>query len=75
MQALLVRKAAAVTRSSLQHTDERGKLEGELMGGIDVVKCYAWEVGRQAWWRAGGGLGWGWRGFCGVRGLGLLLDV
>ena len=44
-QTLLVRKAAGVTRRSLQHTDERGKLEGELVGGIDVVKCMAWEVG------------------------------
>lgn len=31
-------------KSALQFTDERAKLEGELMGGIDVVKCSAWEV-------------------------------
>lgn len=44
LQAWLMRKAQAVMRSNLQYTDERSKLEGELMAGIDVAKCYAWEV-------------------------------
>lgn len=44
MQAWLVRISSRLTRQSLQFTDERSKLEGELLGGIDVVKCSAWEA-------------------------------
>ena len=44
LQAVLVRISARLMRQSLQFTDERSKLEGELVGGIDVVKCSAWEV-------------------------------
>ena len=39
-----MRISARLMRQSLQFTDERSKLEGELVGGIDVVKCSAWEV-------------------------------
>jgi hypothetical protein len=31
-------------KKALLYTDERGKLEGELLNGIEVVKCNSWEV-------------------------------
>ncbi|KAG1680183.1 hypothetical protein FOA52_000296 [Chlamydomonas sp. UWO 241] len=40
----LVRWSGAMLKTALAHTDERTKLEGELIGGIEVVKCSAWEV-------------------------------
>lgn len=45
MQALLVRRSARLLKQALSQTDERSKLEGEVIGGIDVIKCSAWEVG------------------------------
>ncbi|GAX80189.1 hypothetical protein CEUSTIGMA_g7627.t1 [Chlamydomonas eustigma] len=30
-------------KAALTHSDERTKLEGELVGGIQIVKCSAWE--------------------------------
>lgn len=43
VQAWLVRRQRAILRDSLAATDERAKLESELLGGVDVVKCYVWE--------------------------------
>ena len=43
-QAWLVRNAVRLQKEALQFTDERSKLEGELLNGIDVVKCNSWEV-------------------------------
>ncbi|CAL8468910.1 g8451 [Coccomyxa elongata] len=42
-QAYLVRIGVRLQKEALQFTDERGKLEGELLNGIDVVKCNSWE--------------------------------
>ena len=47
-QAWLVRQAVRYQKEALQFTDERSKLEGELLNGIDVVKCNSWEVRRGA---------------------------
>ncbi len=44
MQAYMVRLSSQYMRESLQFTDERSKVEGELLGGMEVVKCSAWEV-------------------------------
>ena len=44
MQAVLVRISARLLKETLQYTDERAKLEGELLDGVDVVKCMTWEV-------------------------------
>ena len=44
LQAVLVRISARLLKTTLQHTDERAKLEGELLDGVDVVKCMTWEV-------------------------------
>ena len=44
LQAYLVRTAVRLQKEALQFTDERSKLEGELLNGIDVVKCNSWEV-------------------------------
>ena len=44
MQAVLVRISARLLKKTLTHTDERAKLEGELLDGVDVVKCMTWEV-------------------------------
>ncbi len=44
MQAWLVRNAVRLQKEALLFTDERSKLEGELLNGIDVVKCNSWEV-------------------------------
>lgn len=44
MQAVLVRISARLLKKTLLRTDERAKLEGELLDGIDVVKCMTWEV-------------------------------
>ena len=40
----LMRWTSELLKSTLAHTDERTKLEGELVGGIEVVKCSAWET-------------------------------
>ena len=40
----LMRWTSDLLKSTLAHTDERTKLEGELVGGIEVVKCSAWET-------------------------------
>lgn len=45
MQAVIVRVSAKLLKKALRFTDERAKLESELLSGIDVVKCAAWEVG------------------------------
>ena len=50
----MVQWSAVLLRASLAHTDERAKLEGELLGGAEVVKCYTWEVRARG---AGGGGG------------------
>ena len=39
-----MRQAVRYQKEALQFTDERSKLEGELLNGIDVVKCNSWEV-------------------------------
>ena len=44
VQAWLVRQAVRLQKKALLFTDERSKLEGELLNGIDVVKCNSWEV-------------------------------
>ena len=44
MQAVLVRISARLLKKTLTHTDERAKVEGELLDGMDVVKCMTWEV-------------------------------
>ena len=44
VQAWLVRNAVRLQKEALLFTDERSKLEGELLNGIDVVKCNSWEV-------------------------------
>lgn len=44
VQAVLVRISARLLKQTLQYTDERAKLEGELLDGVDVVKCMTWEV-------------------------------
>ena len=44
VQAWLVRSALRLQKEALLFTDERSKLEGELLNGIDVVKCNSWEV-------------------------------
>ena len=44
MQAIIVRVSARLLKKALRFTDERAKLESELLAGIDVVKCAAWEV-------------------------------
>lgn len=44
LQAVLVRISARLLKKTLLRTDERAKLEGELLDGIDVVKCMTWEV-------------------------------
>jgi len=41
---VLVRISARLLKRTLQYTDERAKLEGELLDGVDVVKCMTWEV-------------------------------
>ncbi|KAK9802963.1 hypothetical protein WJX72_012534 [[Myrmecia] bisecta] len=43
IQAVMVRKSSSLMRKALQFTDERAKLEGELLAGLDVVKCNTWE--------------------------------
>ena len=43
---MIVRISARLLKKALRFTDERAKLEGELLAGMDVVKCAAWEVGR-----------------------------
>ena len=44
VQAWLVRNAVRLQKEALLFTDERSKLEGELLNGIDVVKCNSWEA-------------------------------
>ena len=41
---MLVRLSAKLMRAALQYTDERAKIEGELLSAMDVVKCATWEV-------------------------------
>ena len=40
----MVRISARLLKKTLLRTDERAKLEGELLDGMDVVKCMTWEV-------------------------------
>lgn len=44
-----MRRSARLLKQALNQTDERSKLEGEVIGGIDVIKCSAWEVGARGW--------------------------
>lgn len=44
VQKKLVSMSSALLKKSLGSTDERVKLVGEVLGAMDVVKCYAWEV-------------------------------
>ena len=44
IQKKLVTMASTLLKKSLGSTDERVKLVGEILGSMDVVKCYAWEV-------------------------------
>ena len=39
-----MRQAVRLQKKALLFTDEHSKLEGELLNGIDVVKCNSWEV-------------------------------
>ena len=39
-----MRISARLLKKTLLYTDERAKLEGELLDGVDVVKCMTWEV-------------------------------
>ena len=39
-----MRNAVRLQKEALLFTDDRGKLEGELLNGIEVVKCNSWEV-------------------------------
>ena len=39
-----MRNAVRLQKEALLFTDERSKLESELLNGIDVVKCNSWEV-------------------------------
>ena len=43
-QAVMVQVSARLLKSALLETDERSKLEGELVSDIEVVKCSTWEV-------------------------------
>ena len=43
VQKFLVSKMTQQVKAAQLHTDERLKLVGESIGGIQVVKCYAWE--------------------------------
>eukprot|EP00798_Chlamydomonas_sp_ICE-L_P022904 gene22904-30080_t len=43
LNLVLVSWSAFLLKTALGHTDERTKLEGELMGGMEVVKCSSWE--------------------------------
>ena len=45
-QGVLVAGGARYLNRSLVHTDERAKVEAELLAGIEVVKCATWEVSR-----------------------------
>jgi hypothetical protein len=47
-----VRRSARLLKQALSQTDERSKLEGEVIGGIDVIKCSAWEVRDIRFWGA-----------------------
>ncbi|GAX80188.1 hypothetical protein CEUSTIGMA_g7626.t1 [Chlamydomonas eustigma] len=40
----LMRLSSALLKAALTHSDERTKLEGEMVGGIEVVKCSGWET-------------------------------
>lgn len=39
----MVTLSSKLIKKSLASTDERSKLEGELLAGIEVVKCSTWE--------------------------------
>ncbi|GMH44339.1 hypothetical protein BSKO_12273 [Bryopsis sp. KO-2023] len=43
IQAVIVKRTATFVKKAVFSTDERAKLEGELLSGIEVVKCNAWE--------------------------------
>ena len=40
----MVRLSARLLKKGLTFTDDRAKVERELLDGMDVVKCSAWEV-------------------------------
>ena len=44
LNMIMMKTSGAMLKAALAHTDERTKLEGELVGGIEVVKCSAWEA-------------------------------
>lgn len=43
VQGIVVRMTAKLVKKSLLNTDERAKVETEMVEGIEVVKCNAWE--------------------------------
>eukprot|EP00210_Caulerpa_lentillifera_P008090 g7724.t1 len=43
IQMSIVRWSAQYVKKALQQTDERAKLEREVVSGIEAVKCNAWE--------------------------------
>ena len=40
----MVQVSSRLLKLALLETDERSKLEGELVSGIEAIKCSAWEV-------------------------------
>ena len=43
-QSWMVRLIVKRLRASLKFTDERAKVESELLSGIEVAKCSTWEA-------------------------------
>jgi ABC-type bacteriocin/lantibiotic exporter with double-glycine peptidase domain len=43
LQAVVTRKATAILNRGMIHSDERTKLESDLVTGIEAVKSQAWE--------------------------------
>lgn len=43
IQKKIVTMATVLLKKSLSSTDERVRVTGEVLGAMDIVKCYAWE--------------------------------